>query len=113
MLEIKSNMGWCRNASKVVDSMVFYDKKFKEEKILNCEFSNNNNRQLAHYNKEVKLFLISLTKGNCADKYHEQNKKYAPGKKVPFYNLFDDWYDSLTDYEIKNFVNDILSLSNQ
>lgn len=112
MLEIKSNMGWCRNASKVVDSMIFYDKKFKEEKTLNCEFSNNNNRQIAHYNEGVKLFLISLTKGNCADKYHEQNKKYAQENKVLHYNLFDGWYDSLINYEIENFVNDIVRLSN-
>lgn len=112
MLEIKSNMGWCRNASKVIDSMISNDKLFKKEKTLYCEFSNND-KQCVDYNKKIKLFLVSLTKWNCSDKNHEYNKKYAVKKEVSFYNLFDGWYDSLTDYEIKKFVNDILLLSNQ
>ena len=42
-----------------------------------------------------KLFLISLTKGNCSDKNHKSNKEYANANNVYQFNLFDGWYDSL------------------
>ena len=66
MIEIKANMGWCRNASSVLNDIIFNDKQFKEANSLWCEISNGDNRKIT-YSDGVELFLISLTDGNCAE----------------------------------------------
>lgn len=63
------------------------------------------------YSNNVKLFLISLTKGNCSDKNHKSNKEYANANNVYQFNLFDGWYDSLINCEIEEFAKQITNLA--
>ena len=107
MIEIKSNMGWCRNAMQVIDDIVSNDNKFRAERNLYCEFSRENSQQVK-YGDDVKLFLIALTDGNCTAKNHAANKAYAVSKNVYQYNLFSGWYGNLSDCEIVNFANELL-----
>lgn len=106
MVEIKANMGWCRDASVVIDDIILNDSKFKTIRVLNCEFSRESN-QVIFYNENVKLFLISLTDKNCSMKNHEANKLYASNLDVFQFNLFSGWYESLSNCEIEEFGNEI------
>lgn len=108
MCEIKSNMGWCRNAKNVINKIVENDKKFQNVCELKCEFSRENS-QIVKYKDNVKLFLISLTDGNCSNKKHQLNKEYAKTTKVSQFNLFSGWYGCLEDCEIEEFIKELLS----
>ena len=110
MVEIKANMGWCRNASGVIQKILSEDLIFKNTRTINCEFSNNRSYDTS-YSNNVKLFLISLTKGNCSDKNHKSNKEYANANNVYQFNLFDGWYDSLINCEIEEFAKQIKNLA--
>lgn len=107
MIEIKSNMGWCRNAKDVIDNIVANDKKFQEVGMLRCEFSREDS-QIVTYKDNVKLFLIALTESNCSSKKHQLNKVYAKTIKVSQFNLFSGWYDHLEDCEIEEFASELL-----
>lgn len=103
LIEIKANMGWCRNAKGVIDSIVSKNEIFREAKIIKCEFSNCD-AYTVFYCENVKLFLLSLTKANCSDDNHKQNKEYAAQNDVYYFSLFDGWYDALTDCQVVNFA---------
>lgn len=107
MVEIKANMGWCRNAKDVIDDIVVNDKKFQDVGTLRCEFSREDS-QIVTYKDNVKLFLISLTDGNCSSKQHLLNKAYAKTTKVSQFNLFSGWYDHLENCEIEEFTKELL-----
>lgn len=102
MIEIKANMGWCRDASEVIDDILISDSKFKEQKVLTCEFSREENQEI-FYGENVKLFLVALTDGNCSARNHEANKLYAAKLDVFQFNLFSGWYESLINCEIEDF----------
>lgn len=97
-------MGWCRNAACVIDNMINNDTKFKNEQVLNCEFSRED-KQKIFYGNNVKLFLISFTDANCSLKKHRENRLYAKNKNVLQLNLFSGWYDALSNGEIIDFIN--------
>ena len=107
MLEIKANMGWNRDAKGVIDNIILNDEKFKNERTLFCEFSNEENEEVK-YGDSVKLFLVSLTSWNCPQKKHDKNKAYADAVKVHYYNLFSGWYDELFNGDIEEFANELL-----
>ena len=107
MIEIKANMGWCRDASWVLGDIVENDSKFKEMKTLNCEFSSQESIEVK-YGEGVKLFLISLTDSNCPAEKHEANKRVAAEKGVHQFNLFSGWYGSLEPLEIQLFIDELL-----
>ena len=107
MIEVKSNMGWCRNATDVIDDICDNDSKFKHTGSLTCEFSRENSETVL-YGNDVKLFLVSLTDWNCPADKHAANKTYAKTKGVHQFNLFSGWYDSLTENEISDFTNILL-----
>ncbi len=108
MVEIKANMGWCRNASEVIDDIVENDSKFKKEGTLYCEFSNEPDAKVS-YGDGVALFLVSLVDGNGPQKKHDLNKDYARSKGVRQLNLFSGWYDSLTALEADAFADGLLA----
>lgn len=110
MIEIKANMGWCRNASGTIEKILAKDCIFKNAKIINCEFSNDGRYDVI-YSDVVKLFSILLTKGNCSDKNHKRNKECAKNNNVYQFNLFDGWYDSLINCEIEEFAKQIANLT--
>lgn len=107
MIEIKSNMGWCRNAKWVIDDIVSNDSKFQAAANLHCEFSREDSKQVT-YGDNVKLFLIALTDGNCTAKNHAANKAYAATTKVHQYNLFSGWYGELYECEVADFAAELL-----
>lgn len=109
MIEIKANMGWCRDAQWVLKDMVENNNKFISAKMLLCEISNGENKEVS-YGSNVPMFLISLTDGNCSESKHEANKKTADELGIKHYLLFSGWYGGLKDKDIVFFANDILSL---
>lgn len=109
MIEIKANMGWCRDAQWVLKDMVENNNKFILAKTLLCEISNGENKEV-YYGSNVPMFLISLTDGNCSESKHEANKNTADELGIKHYLLFLGWYGGLRDRDIECFANDILSL---
>lgn len=107
MIEIKSNMGWCRNAKSVIDNIMNNDLKFRNVGKLKCEFSREES-QTIYYGEKVKLFLIAFTDGNCSTKNHIANKEYAKTTKVQQFNLFSGWYGKLENCEIREFAEELL-----
>lgn len=103
MVEIKSNMGYCRNATEAINKMKANHDKFLNKKVLICEFSREVS-QAVIYDSSVKLFLISLTKENCTATNHAMNKAYAKQNGVFMFNLFSGWYWELQDCEIRDFA---------
>ena len=65
LIEIKTNMGWCRTADSVIDKLLEKDRKFKKEKILKCSFSSRDEKIQVEYPNNVKLFLVSFSDRNC------------------------------------------------
>lgn len=117
MLEIKTQMGYCREANSVINKIKELDKTFKQTKNLVCKFSNvkeasAQNLKETHiiYPNNVKLFLISFTDNNCSQENHTQNKEYATSQNVNHLILFHNWYDDLEDYEIEKFKNQLSNL---
>lgn len=107
MIEIKANMGWCRNASGVLDDIVSNDAKFKSQGRLSCEFSKEETIEV-FYGEGVKLFFVALTDSNCTEKKHIANKAYANSVGVHQYNLFSGWYGGLTPLEVETFAAELL-----
>jgi len=107
MIEIKANMGWCRNAERVIDDLIANDDKFIKERSLYCIFSREEGQTIT-YEDNVKLFLIALTDGNCSARNHSANKAYAVTREVHQYNLFSGWYGELFDCEIAEFAAELL-----
>lgn len=111
MIEVKTQMGWCRNASDVIDNEIFrMHKTFCEAKNLTCKFSNDDT-QYVTYDESVKLFLIALTSKNGANsEQHKNNVEYAKEKGVGHYILFDGWYHSLVNKNIADFADELIKL---
>ncbi|PKK98662.1 MAG: hypothetical protein CVV57_05615 [Tenericutes bacterium HGW-Tenericutes-2] len=107
MVEIKANMGWCRNASMVIDDIILSDIMFKTHKNLTCEFSREENQKI-FYGENVKLFLVAFTDNNSSLKNHVANKLYASKFDVFQFNLFTGWYDSLSNCEIEEFGKELV-----
>ena len=107
MIEIKANMGWCRNASAVLDDIISNDAKFKTQGRLSCEFSKKETIEVS-YGEGVKLFLVALTDGNCPEKKHIANKAYADSVGVHQFNLFSGWYGDLVPLDAERFAEELL-----
>lgn len=107
MIEIKANMCWCRDAKNVLDGMVDNDCIFKKQVNLKCEFSKGTTQNVIY--KNPKLLLVSLTNWNCSETRHAINKNYATSVNINQYNLFSGWYDNLTNCEIDDFYEFIIS----
>ncbi len=108
MIEIKANMGWCRDATNVIDYIVSNHNKFIKETTLNCKFSKESTQSIT-YGLNTKLYLIALTDGNCNAERHENNKAYASSVSVKQFNLFSGWYGELISCEIDEFTKDLLA----
>ena len=120
MVEIKSNMGYCRNASGIINSMLRTDKLFANAKNLLCKFISKGDLKKEKtfsitYNSNVNLFLVSLVTGNVSKENRQKNKKYANDNKVLFYELFYSGYgySNLKDKDISIFANAILECTNK
>lgn len=108
MIEIKANMGWCRDAGPIIDKINEKDSQFRSKKKLKCEFSTQAAVEVS-YEEGVKLYLLSLTDLNCPAQHHESNKLYASSYNISYYNLFTGWYDSLQVKDAEVFISDLVS----
>lgn len=112
MIEIKSNMGWCRNASNAMNKLKMDDLRFKNKGKLCCEFSNEQEKEIT-YGQHVKTILISLTNENCSEDKHKKNKEIAKSLGVEHFILFSGWYGHLENKDIEDFAARIFNLSEQ
>ena len=110
LVEIKANMGWCRNASGVLNNLKKEDNIFKENKILKCKLSSDNSKEV-NYPDDVKLFLVALTGENGGgESRHQTNKENAQALNIKHFILFDGWYDALRNRDAEEFAIEIAKL---
>ena len=109
-IELKSNMGWCRDASDVIDKIKKMNDKFCEEKHLTCKFSNAEPKDVL-YTNGVKLFLVALSARNGGKK-DQIDKNYECAKKegVYFFLLFEGWYGDLENLDVESFTKELQDL---
>ena len=112
MIEIKANMGYCRNAEEVITREIETHDIFSNERSLSCNLSSGE-AQVVLYTKKTKLYLIALTAANCSERNHDNNRDCASNNGIKHFILFDGWYDSLTGREITDFANDLLNTNSQ
>lgn len=111
LIEIKANMGYCRDATDVLNKLKQTHNDFINAYQLECKFSN----QLTltkHiiYKNDVKVFLISLTEDNCSLDNHNNNRINAQSLDIKYYNLFTNWYDQLVDKDVVYFHDELVKL---
>lgn len=111
MIEVKTQMGWCRDASDVIDCEILkMHEIFCNKKEISCKFSGDKTQNII-YDENVKLFLVALTSQNGANsEQHEKNVTYARSKGVSHYVLFDGWYSEMHDKEIRDFAQALMKL---
>ena len=107
LIEIKAQMGYCRDASPVLNDMIKNNDMFKKEIQLECEFSKKEAITVLY--KNPKLLLVALTDGNCSKEKHIKNKDYAKSINIYQFNLFSGWYDNLSNCEISDFYDFIIN----
>ncbi|MDY0214019.1 MAG: hypothetical protein RBS24_00610 [Bacilli bacterium] len=108
MIELKSNMGYCRDATNTINEIIENHNKFLNFNDLTCKFSDDD-QQTVSYNQNVELFLVSLTSNNCSTENHQNNKIYAASKGVHYFNLFSGWYGELIDNDVIEFLNTLIN----
>lgn len=112
LAEIKSNMGYCRNATDVIDKIYEMNEIFKNAGTIKCKFSNQD-LKIVKYSKNTKLLLITLTSQNGGKSESiEKNINYAKNKNINHFLLFDGWYDKLTNRDIDQYVSNLNELLN-
>ena len=107
LIEIKAQMGYCRDASPVLNDMIKNNDMFKKEIQLECEFSKKEAITVLY--KNPKLLLVALTDGNCSKEKHIKNKDYTKSINIYQFNLFSGWYDNLSNCEISDFYDFIIN----
>ena len=112
LVEIKANMGWCRNASSVIEKeLEERHSVFSKKEEIECKFSITETSKIVNYDKSVKLYLIALTSANGGKlEDNNNNKAYAERHGVKHYILFDGWYDKLETRDIDDFINDLQNI---
>ena len=108
LVEVKTNMGWCRDASGELEKILHKHEHMKSVKDFVCRFSNDP-EETVHYPNDVKVFLVPFTNSNSSQRKHEMNKVKASEMGIKYYILFDKWYSDLEDKDIAGFAADILS----
>lgn len=107
LVEIKANLGWCRDASIVIEEeLVTRQKVFSEADQIECKFSITKTSETVSYDDNVKMYLIALTSEN-GGKLEAENKAYAKKHGVNHYILFNGWYNNLEPREIDDFIKDL------
>ena len=107
LVEVKTNMGWCRNATNELNKILQKHNKMASVGNIRCMFSNDPEINV-FYSDEVKIFLIPFKKGNCSEDKHTNNMELAKEKGISYFRLFDNWYSNLENKEIEKFANTII-----
>ena len=113
LLELKSSMGYCRDARDVIkNEIIRMHHVFCEAKTLNCMFSNDAMKTVS-YNENVSLFLVALSAANgVTEEQIAKNKACAIENGIKHYLLFDGWYDKLKNRDIGEFAGELINLKN-
>lgn len=107
LVEVKTNMGWCRDASAELDKILFKHSEMISNGTITCKFSNEASA-FATYTANVPVFLVAFTNENCGTRKHKANRSIADAKNVKYYCLFSGWYgDKLNDADIRDFATEI------
>lgn len=110
LVEVKTNMGWCRDASAEIDKILFKHNEMVSIGTITCKFSNDAT-VTASYENNVPVFLVAFTSENCGNSRHDNNRNVAKSKNVKYYCLFSGWYgDALADADIKDFAAEIQNI---
>ena len=109
LIEIKANMGWCRDARWVLNDIIEDDKAYNQASTLICKLSDDTKKEVS-YGENVAKFLVALTSENSDEDKHNANKKYASSLGIRHYLLFSSWYHSLEKKDAGFFARDIIEL---
>lgn len=108
MLEIKANMGYCRDAKKELEQLKNKHKVFYDCKNLNLKYSiSKPSEKEIIYSKKTKCFFIVYSNENCTETNHKNNKSYAKKLNIPYLILFDGWYNEPKNRDIETFIKEI------
>ena len=108
LVEVKTNMGWCRDASGEIEKILYKHNEMISKGNIICEFSNDSSVEV-YYSENVPVYLVAFTKQNCGDEKHENNRKIAESKGIHYHLLFSGWYDgTLIPLEINKFAEEII-----
>lgn len=125
LIELKTNMGFCRKVKEiedVIDKITKMDEIFSVKENIECMFSKYDDdgnaaaekeKDEVDYKKEnVKKFLIALTSSNGPkNEISFKNRNYAKEKNVKHYILFDGWYGRLVPRDdLDSFKDDLLKI---
>ena len=110
LVEIKANMGWCRDATQVLSSLKEEDDLFKESKYLKCKLSSDSTKEVV-YPDNVALFLVALTSENGGGEAKiAANMEFAKSLNIKHFILFNGWYYELENRGVEAFTEDIAKL---
>lgn len=110
LVEVKTNMGWCRDATGEIDKILFKHNEMISAGTVTCKFSNDET-VTALYGTCVPVFLVAFTNENCGQSKHIANQEEAKRKNVKYYCLFSGWYgDELSEADIQNFATEIQNI---
>jgi len=108
IIEIKSNMGYCRKLSQSqLNDLVNEREMFKNSITIKSKESNKDNPQSISGNKNIKLIFVSSTSDNSSEENHITNKKELKKYNIEYFCLFEGWYDNLKQKEIQDFIESI------
>lgn len=116
VIEIKSILGFNRDASNDIDKLDDNRKLFANVKETICTFSNyqsdsKRNAKNIQFTNETKYLFIVFASENCSKKQHNLNREYAKEKNICYYILFDGWWGrELIPLNIKDFCEEILNI---
>lgn len=116
VFEIKTSMGYYRDATEVIDKLIDMHTAFIKECNLKCSFSRKGKNKSLHkeakYQKNVKCFIITYSDNACDNRHHEQNKTNARRKRIEHFVLFKGWYDEaeIRYDDISDFIEQLKQL---
>ena len=116
IFEIKTSMGYYRDAIKVIEKLINMHKAFIKTQYLLCSFSRKGKekaiKQEVIYQKDVQRFIITYSDNACDEKHHTQNKANAKKKGICHFILFNGWYDDneMRYDDMSNFIKQLKKL---
>ena len=106
LVETKTNMGWCRNATEECEKILHKHDEMVRKGAITCTFSDKTTANV-NYSTNVSIFLVSFTDDNCSADKHKRNRIVAESNSIKYFCLFSGWYDELKNLEIQQFADEI------
>lgn len=103
IIELKANTGYCRVANSALDNLFSFRNQLSRESTFKCGFSSGEMVEVK-YTDQARLFFVSLTDWNNNEKNHISNKEYGLTLGIQYINLFTNWYHSLMEKDVAEFI---------